>query len=334
MIGMENREVEREKIAILRVLKDAQGAVGSNIIARQLSEEYGINLSERAVRYHLKLLDDRGLTLKISKRDGRVVTQQGLEELANAMVSDKVGFVIDKIEKTSYTSTFDPVTAEGQIPINTSIFRKADFKKALEIMEPAFEKGICVSRLVAIADEGEKIGGNIIPNNCVGLATVCSLVYNSTLLKKGVPLNSKFGGTLQIRDGEPWRFTELIDYAGSSLDPSEIFIASHMTDVGGAVARGNGKILANYREIPSICLTKTLETIEELKSSGIDGLLVVGEQGKSVCEMPVGLNKVGMVLLGGLNPIAFAAEQGVKTINKAMTGLIDYKRLLNYKDIK
>lgn len=334
MIGMDNREVEREKVAILKVLKDAQGAIGSNIIARQLNEEYGITLSERAVRYHLKLLDERDLTLKISKRDGRVITQHGLEELANAMVSDKVGFVIDKIEKISYTSTFDPATAKGQIPINTSIFKKSDFKKALKIMEPAFKKGVCVSELVAIAHEGEKLGGSIIPNDCVGFATVCSLVYNSTLLKKGIPLNSKFGGTLQIRDEEPWRFTELIDYAGSSLDPSEIFIASNMTDVSGVTERGNGKILANYRDVPAVCLGKTVEVIEELKKSKINGLLVIGEQGKAVCEMPAGVNRAGIILAGGLNPVAMAAEQGIRTINKAMTGLIDYDKLTSFWNIK
>jgi len=52
VIGQEGREVEREKIAMLRVLGNSQGPVGNKIIARRLREEYGIGLSERAVRYH------------------------------------------------------------------------------------------------------------------------------------------------------------------------------------------------------------------------------------------------------------------------------------------
>ena len=87
MIGQEGREVEREKIAMLRVLGNSQGPVGSKIIARRLREEYGIGLLERAVRYHLRLLDERGLTRKISRRDGRAITQLGLEEL-RAVMSD------------------------------------------------------------------------------------------------------------------------------------------------------------------------------------------------------------------------------------------------------
>ncbi|PKH45942.1 hypothetical protein KKB3_00783, partial [Dehalococcoides mccartyi] len=107
MIKQDGREVEREKLAILRVLASCQTPVGSKIIARRLKNEYGIDLSERAVRYHLILLDERNMSCKISRRDGRSITQLGLEELGNAMVTDKVGFVIDKIERLAYMTDFD-----------------------------------------------------------------------------------------------------------------------------------------------------------------------------------------------------------------------------------
>ncbi len=105
--------------------------MGSKIIARRLREEYGIGLSERAVRYHLRLLDERGLTRKISRRDGRAITQLGLEELDNALVADKVGFVIDKIELLAYQYSFNPARRAGQIPINISLFPKERFRVAL-----------------------------------------------------------------------------------------------------------------------------------------------------------------------------------------------------------
>ena len=73
----DNPEVEREKVAILRILGNQAGSAGSNVIARRLKDEYGIELSERAVRYHLRLLDKRGLTQKVSRRDGRNITPQG-----------------------------------------------------------------------------------------------------------------------------------------------------------------------------------------------------------------------------------------------------------------
>ena len=333
MIGQESRQVEREKMAMLRVLGNSEGAVGSRIIARRLRNEYGIKLSERAVRYHLRLLDEQGLTRKISRRDGRAITQLGFEELDNAMVADKVGFVIDKIELLAYQGSFDPAKRTGQIPINVSLFPKERFKAALRAMSGAFRAGLCVSDLVAVAPEGERLGGILVPEGNMGLATVCSIVFNGTLLKTGIPMDSRFGGTLQFRYHQPWRFTELIDYTGSSLDPSEIFIASRMTSVTEVAKRGEGKILANFREIPAMCLPLAKEVVEELKKAGISGLVVMGESGKEVCEMPVGRNKAGMVLFGGLNPVAAAVEAGIGVTNKAMSGLIDFQSLTGFEQL-
>jgi repressor of nif and glnA expression len=79
MIGASSVDVERKVNAILRVLRDSPEAVGARVIGRQLAEQ-GIDLSERAVRYHLKLMDERGLTQLVG-RDGRQITEAGLEEL-------------------------------------------------------------------------------------------------------------------------------------------------------------------------------------------------------------------------------------------------------------
>jgi hypothetical protein len=70
-------EVERKIIGILKVLKDAEEPMGARVVGRVLETE-GIHLSERAVRYHLKIMDERGLTRLIG-RDGRVVTELGRE---------------------------------------------------------------------------------------------------------------------------------------------------------------------------------------------------------------------------------------------------------------
>ncbi len=136
-----------------------------------------------------------------------------------------------------------------------------------------------------------------------------------------------------MEDNRPWRFTEIIDYAGSSLDPSEIFISSHMTSVSEVVNTGAGKVLANFREIPSMCLSLARETVEKLKKAGINGVVLIGEAGKPVCEVPVSLNRVGVVLAGGLNPAAAAAEIGIETVNKAMSSLVDFKSLKSFWEI-
>lgn len=333
MAGDESPQVAREKMAILRILANSARATGSKVIARLLAQAYGIELSERAVRYHLGLLDESGLTSKVSRRSGRTLTQRGLDELSNAMVADKVGFVIDRIELLAYETSFDPAKKSGLLPVNFSLFPRDKFQEALEVMAPVFSSGLCTSELVARVEPGQRLSGLAVPEGWVGLATVCSVVINGVLLKEGLPMDSRFGGILQMQQGQPWRFTELIQYAGSSLDPSEIFITSGMTGIRQAVATGDGKILANFREVPAAGLPLVQKAISRLKAAGIAGPLVLGEPGRPVCEVPVGLNKVGLVLIGGLNPVAAAVEAGIPVQSKAMSRVIDVRELTSFRDI-
>jgi len=50
-------ETEHKIIAILKVLNESSEPLGSITIAREL-ERHGISLSERAVRYHLRITDE------------------------------------------------------------------------------------------------------------------------------------------------------------------------------------------------------------------------------------------------------------------------------------
>ena len=70
-------------------------------------------------------------------------------------------------------------------------------------MSPVFESGLCVSDLVAVAEEGQYIGDVLVPHGHIGLATACSIVINGALLKAGIPMDSRFGGLLQIENHEP-----------------------------------------------------------------------------------------------------------------------------------
>ena len=331
-MGFETQDVERKVISILKVLSDSQEPLGSRVIAHCLRDR-GVELGERAVRYHLKLMDERGLTQLVGRRDGRVLTEQGIEETKSALVKDKVGFAISRIELLAFTTNFDHEKRCGSIPVNVSFFPKEKFSKALQAMKPAFEEGLCVSDLVAVASGGERLGELIVPEGKMGLATVCSVVINGALLKAGVPMDSRFGGILQIRNHKPLRFVELIHYAGSTLDPSEIFIRARMTSVREVAKKGNGKILANFREIPAPCRPIAEEIVTRLTEAGLRGLIVVGDTSEPVCEVPVELNKSGLVLLGGLNPVAAAAEVGIEAENHAMGTVIEYRDLVKFQEL-
>jgi hypothetical protein len=200
-------------------------------------------------------------------------------------------------------------------------------------MKPAFEKGLCVSDLVATAREGERFGDAIVPRGRVALATVCSIVINGSLLKAGVPADSRFGGILEMRDNKPLRFVELINYAGSSMDPSEVFIRARMTSVTEVARKGDGKILANYREIPALCRPIVDEVVAKLRRAGMGGVLIMGNASEPVCEIPVELNRIGVILIGGLNPVAAAEEAGIEAESHAMSTVMDYQSLIKITDL-
>ncbi len=325
-------EIERKSIVILRILNQAGQPLGARLIARKM-KDYGVNLSERAVRYHLQFMDQKGLTDLVGRRDGRVITEKGIEELRNARVQDKVGYAISRIEILSYKTTFDITRKTGQVPVNVSLFPARIFPDALSAMKDAFDEGFCVSDLCCVAREGRFIGDMPVPAGFVGFATVCSIIFNGVLLKRGIPMDSQFGGIVQMQEKKPIRFIELIHYSGTSLDPSEAFISAKMTAVRDVISGGDGKILANFREIAGICRESVGEIVEMLGKVGIRGVLSMGKMGEPACQVPVDVNKVGMVLMGGLNPVASAREKGIETENFAMSTVMDYMDLKPFSEI-
>jgi len=47
----------------------------------------------------------------------------------------------------------------------------------------------------------------------------------------------------------------------------------------------------------------------------------------------VELNRIGVVLLGGLNPVAAAEEAGIEAENHAMSTVIDYQNLTKFWEL-
>ena len=331
MIGSESQEVERKVLSILKIINASSEPVGARIVARRL-KDYGVDLTERAVRYHLKLMDERGLTRLIG-RDGRSITEQGIEELNSALVQDKVGLMLSRIETQAFQTTFDWRSGNGLIPVNVSLFPKEKYTKAISTMAPIFKAGLCAGSRVGVAQEGEMVGEIRVPENKVAFATVCSVLINGVLLKAGIPMDSRFGGILQIRNFRPLRFVELIHYAGSSLDPSEVFIRGRMTSVKSAAKEGNGRMLANFREVHSVCRSIVEEELTGLKESGLGGMVLMGNTSEPLCEVPVELNKVGMILTGGMNPVAAVEESGIETDNRAMSTVMNYDSLVEFSEL-
>ena len=322
--------MDNRTATILKIISESKEPVGSKELSAKL-KEFGIELTERAVRYHLKLMNEQGL-IDVIWKEGRMITKKGREELNNARVSEKIGLISARMEALSYLMDFDLKTKTGNVILNVSFFHKVDFSKALKIMREVFNKKLGLGNKVLVVEGGGEIGGIEVSKGKIGFGTLCTINLNGILLKAAIPVDPKFGGVLQMEKGEPLRFTELISYAGSTLDPHEIFIRSQMTSVREACG-GSGKVLAGLREIPAVSKEEALEILGQIESAGLGNTLYIGKTGQPVLGMPVGVEKIGIVVPGGLNPVAAAAEWGLETENKALSVLVDFKQLVDFSAV-
>jgi len=320
--------MNRTLLSILKILSKENKIIGSKEISKKL-KMHGINLSERTVRYHLKILDERGLT-KVFGKEGRKITEKGRKELETASTVEKVGFIINKIESLSYLSDFDINSLKGRLILNITYIHESKIKKAFKVMENVFNSPYVMGHKVLILEKDTE--NILVPKDHVCIGTICSVTLNAILLKAGIPIISKFGGVLEIRDGQPYKFGSLISYDGTSLDPLEIFIRGKMTDVIGAIKNGFGRILASFREIPVVCLDKVKEIYKIMQKKGFKGILMFGEPNQPLLDIPVGIDRVGIIVVGGLNPIAALEENNIQTDTSAISVLYDYNELLDFNN--
>ena len=94
--------MERTVYTILSLLEKEHVALSSAELARRLQTK-GIDLSERTVRYYLRLLETKGYAIAEKKR-GRQLTEAGRQELTQGFLSERVGFAINRIATTGRSS--------------------------------------------------------------------------------------------------------------------------------------------------------------------------------------------------------------------------------------
>jgi len=324
-------KVKRRAVPILRALRDAGRPLGASRLARDL-EGRGIDVSQRTVRYYLAMLDREGLTRSCGKK-GRELTPLGEQEVANSFVAEKVGFIAARMDELACQMTFQPRRRSGTVILNISLVPAARIGDAVAEMMAIFEAGLSMGRFVTIARPGESLGRLKVPDDQFAIGTVCSVSINGILLAEGIPAVSRFAGLLEVADHQPVRFTEMIYYEGTSLDPMEVFISGRMTRVREAARTGNGIIGASFREIPAVAVPRVRKTCAKLAQIGLGGLLMVGKPNRPLLEAPVPEGRAGLVVVGGLNPLAAVEEAGIKTHNKALTALFEFERLTSFREL-
>jgi hypothetical protein len=322
---------QRKIVSILKILTDAGKPLGGTRIAAKL-QDVGIDLSQRMVRNYLQRMDQDGLTQNLGKK-GRRITPKGEEELKSAFVIEKVGFVASKIDNLTYQMDFSLRKKKGKIILNISSIDIRDIDEAIHQVQLAFRAGLGMGRFVVLGFPGSKVGNGIIGGGKVAISTVCSVTINGILLNEGIHTTSRFGGLLELVKGRPFRFTEIINYDGSSIDPLEIFIKGSMTSVREAVLTGNGKIGASFREVPSMGMPRIEMIRKRLDIVGLGGIMMIGKPGRPLLDIPVSEGRVGMIVAGGLNPIAAVEESGIATENVAMGSLFEFEQLVPFWEL-
>ena len=323
---------QRKIISILNVLHDTGKPLGGTKIAQKL-QETGFDLSQRTVRHYLMKMDKEGLTKNLGKR-GRLITPKGEEELKTSFIINKVGFIASKIDTLIYNMDFSLRKLSGNIILNISTIDKRDLQKALHQINQVFRAGLGMGRFTVVALAGSQFGKKVIESGKVAIGTVCSVTLNGIFLNEGIHVTSRFGGLLELMKGRPVRFTEIINYDGSSIDPLEIFIKGGMTSVSQAALTGDGRIGASFREIPAVAIPKVEKIRKRLDKIGLGGILLIGRPGQPLLEIPVAEGRAGMIVAGGLNPLAAVEESGIATENIAMGSLFDFKRVVPYWELK
>jgi hypothetical protein len=322
------------KVAILRVLRDANGPIGSARIAEDL-QLYGVDLGPRSVRLRLKELAAEGLVAasRRGRGGGRTITDRGIAEIGDAAVQDRVGFASAKIDSLACRTSFDPATGTGNIVLNLSTAHASLIRPVLRAMLPVFTSNFSMGKYACVFEPGTKVGNFIVPAGRVAIGTVCSVTVNGVLLSRGIPTVSKFGGILEIFDHQPLRFTDVIYYESTSLDPMEVFIKGGLTSLDGIWKTGKGRIGASFREVPTCMLPLVKKTIDQLEEVGLGSVLMVGQPNRPVLGFPVSEGRTGVILAGGLNPLAAVEQSGVSAGNSAMAEIHDFARLETYTQL-
>lgn len=246
----------------------------------------------------------------------------------------EIMFIISRIESLMYEVTFDPGQRKGKIIVNTSIVDESDMDRVLGLFRQAMHSGLSVSPYIKIIRPGENIGDMRIEKGKIGFVTACSITIDGVLLKAGIPVKPRFGGVVEIHDGSPLRFTDILTYDSTTVDPLDVLMSQELTSVTKMIRTGSGKILANMREAPMSARDRVEERLDALVEAGFSCIMEVGEPNSDILGIQVGRDKMGIAVIGGTNPMAYVQEQGIDINTQEMSRLLDIEEMSHIDEIK
>jgi repressor of nif and glnA expression len=308
---------ERKCLEILRILSESTEPMGAKRLS-ELMAERGFVLSDRAVQYYLSELDNMGFTYKVGNK-GRLLTQEGISEIECALVEERIGFVISKLERLAFRSTFDPRTGTGDVAYNLSVVADADVDGVSAAFDEVIESGMGFFSLYRTVDKDPRV-----PPGHTGFITVCSITMDGVMQKMGVPVNMAYGGRLMVQNGRAEAFADLIGYRGTTVDPLQLFISAGLTSIGSTVSSGTGVVLANVRQVPASAQGRVDEVISLMREQDFVFPVTMGTKVFNLREDPY---RLSIVAYSGMNLIGNALEKGFSIKTEIGAGNIPYAKL-------
>ena len=241
-------------------------------------------------------------------------------------------FINHSIEDYAMQVTFDPVSGDGKVVYNLSIIKNEDLDYSISILKDAYKTGVTVSGLVRFFSSGEKIADFVVPKGCTGICTICSITFDGLLIRRGIPVNPIGGGVVEIEKRTPLRFTHIIMYEHTTIDPLQVLISQKTTSVTSVMRTGSGAILANIREFHMEAESRVGTVLDELSSSSFSGILEVGMPNLPLLGVPVSPQFMAVAAVGGTNPMAAIREGGRWVQTQAMKGLMDISQMEEIRD--
>jgi global nitrogen regulator NrpRII len=241
-------------------------------------------------------------------------------------------FVNQKIEEFAMQVTYEPREGKGKVVYNLSVINTRDLEESLSIYKDAFKAGVCVSGRIRLVNSGEVIGDYTVPGGKTGIITICSSTLDGMLLRKGVPLNPIGGGVVEIEKRIPKRFTHLIRYEYTTIDPLQVLISQEITSITDVMRKGSGTILANIRECHMEAESLIGHVLDDLNGSSFTGILDIGLPNTPALGVEVDPQYMGIVALGGTNPMAAIREAGISINIQAIKGLLEIETMSEIMD--
>ena len=297
---------------ILRILYNKNETLGAKVISEELNKR-GYYLGERAVRYHMHILDEKGFTEKIGYR-GRRITDKGLDELKKGLIYDQVDFTYSRFQEKMYNVSLDYNTGNGSVIVNLSSINEVGSE---DIINEFFKEGLSVSQKYNFYERNDR----------TYIETVCGTTFDGIFQKHGIVSKPLYGGLLKVEDYIPINFIEQIAYEKTSITPLEAFTSHDNTSVLDVANDGTGVIPANFRIIPASKKEDALKIIKELSKIGVGGVIHVGDSGKSVLGIPVPEDMLGIVIIGGVAPLCAAQESGYDLNIKLADSFAEYSHM-------